>query len=363
MYPIRKRHLVLLATLLSLTACATAAPETSSQGPRSVSTAHQEQTSSPAARTYKIVHVMSYHSPWEWTDAQLEGFKASFKNVQVDWKVIQLDAKRISSPDQLEQMGQLVRGEIDAYQPDLIYTSDDEAQRYVAKHYNNTKTPVVFSGVNWEPSTYGFDQASNVTGVLETEHFVDNVKLMKQISPSVRKVAVVFDQAEIWKPVTKRMKAQLAELPPEIDFPIWDTIETFEQFKQRMTDYPNHVDAVALIGIFNFKDENGANVPYQDVLRWTAENSKLPDFSFWKDRAAHGTLSTVTVSGYEQGYEAGILARRVLEDGEKPSSLPMKPTVKGEPIVSLARAKKLNMKLDSTVLLSSKVYNRFIWEP
>jgi hypothetical protein len=28
------------------------------------------------SRPFKILHVMSYHSPWEWTDKQFEGFLA-----------------------------------------------------------------------------------------------------------------------------------------------------------------------------------------------------------------------------------------------------------------------------------------------
>jgi hypothetical protein len=29
----------------------------------------------------KILHIMSYHSPWKWTDDQFNGFKAALKGV------------------------------------------------------------------------------------------------------------------------------------------------------------------------------------------------------------------------------------------------------------------------------------------
>jgi hypothetical protein len=93
------------------------------------------------------------------------------------------------------------------------------------------------------------------------------------------------------------------------------------------------------LGIFTFKDEYGNNVPYPEVLKWTVQNSTLPDFSFWESRIGPGTLCTVIVSGYEQGLAAGKIARGILVEGRSPASYAIAPTVKGEPVVSLARAR------------------------
>jgi hypothetical protein len=40
----------------------------------------------------------------------------------------------------------------------------------------------------------------------------------------------------------------------------------------------------------------------------------------------------------------------------------MEPTVKGQPMVSLARAKKLGIQVKSSVLLTAQVVERFDWE-
>ncbi|WP_419659593.1 hypothetical protein [Desulfosarcina variabilis] len=98
------------------------------------------------------------------------------------------------------------------------------------------------------------------------------------------------------------------------------------------------------------------------MLRWTTENSNLPDFSFWKDRIFYGTLCTVTVSGYEQGLAAGTLARRILLDGASPRTLTMRPSLKGEPVISLARAKKLGIRVKAGLLLSAEVVTDFKWD-
>lgn len=311
-------------------------------------------------RTHKVLYIMSYHSPWRWTDGQLEGFKEGMRGLKAEYKVFQMDTKRNSSPEAKERMGKEAMALIAAWKPDLVYTSDDDAQEYVARYYVNKHIPFVFSGVNKDPKAYGFDGSRNVSGVLEEEHFVESVKLLQAIVPGARRIAAVFDDASMWEPVRARMKARIGQVPG-VEIVAWDTILTFDGYKRKIKEYPGKADAIALIGIFNFKDERGKNVPYQDVLKWTAENSRLPDFGFWIDRVHYGTLLAVTVSEREQGLAAGRIARSVLAEGKSPSDFPMQPTVKGLPVISLARAQKLGIKVKSGLLLSAEVIQKYEW--
>jgi ABC-type uncharacterized transport system substrate-binding protein len=308
----------------------------------------------------RILHAMSYHTPWRWTEGQLEGFKAGLGDVKAEYKVFELDTKRHSDARQLEERGKAARALVDQWKPHLIYTTDDDAQDLVTRHYLDTPIVQIFSGVNKAPAHYGFDKAANVTGVLEQEHFAESLRLLKRVVPTVRRLVVVLDDAQMWNPVVERMKA--AKLPPDVRIVAWDTIRTFDEYKQRVAAYPAMADAIALIGIFNFKDGAGKNVPYQDVQRWTAENSSLPDLGFWVDRVHHGTLVAITVSEYEQGLAAGRLARKVLVEGKSPRDLPMLPTTKGVPVISLARAKKLGIKVHSDLLLSAQIITRYEWD-
>ncbi len=313
------------------------------------------------AKKFKVLHIMSYHSPWEWTDSMLDGFKDALKGVDIEYKVFQMDTKRNSGEAWKQRVSKEARALIDSWKPDLVYTTDDDAPEYVTKYYVNTDLPIVYAAVNADPKTFGFEGSKNVTGVLEIEHFVESVKLLKQVVPSVKKIAVVIDDASMWTPVVQRMKAKLNQVP-EVQFARWDKILTFAEFKRRMIEYQSTMDAVALLGIFNYKDENGRNVTYQEVQKWVADNIKLPDFSYWKDRASFGTLCVVSVSGYEQGLAAGKIARAILVEGKSPSSIPATATTKGEPIVSLARANKIGLKIKSKVLLTAEVYKQFIWD-
>jgi len=347
-----------LITIMIISGCTTPAPAAGDGG----DTQPTPGPSDASTQKFRVLHIMSYHSPWKWTDDQLAGFKEAFNGVDVEYKVFQMDTKRQSSQEWIDNVTNEAKDLIDSWKPDLIYTNDDNAQKYVMKDYVGTETPHVFSAVNSDPSVYGFAGSSNVAGVMEEEHSIETINLLREIVPEVKKIAVVFDEGATWPAVKERMEGRIADELSDIEVVSWDTISSFEDFKKKMNGYQATVDAVGLIGIFTFKDENGTNVPYEEVLQWVAENSDLPDFSFWADRISYGTLCAMTVSGYEQGLEAGKIAKGILVDGEEPSSFPFEPTVKGEPCISLARANALNISIKSDLLLVAEIIDSFVWE-
>ena len=311
---------------------------------------------------YKVLHIMSYHTPWDWTEDQFNAFKEALKGLDIEYKVFEMDTKRKSTEEWKEKVGKEAREIIDTWKPDLVFTDDDNAQKYVAKYYVNGNIPFVFSGVNADPQDYGFVGSKNITGVLEQEHSVETIKLLKEIAPKVSKIVVIVDDDPTWNGVMKRIKEKVADHLPDMRLINFDVIHTFKEYQEKIKKYQTKVDGLGLLGIHTFKDEKGSNVPWQEVLKWTAMNSRLPDFSFWKDRVPYGTLCVVNVSGYEQGLAAGKMARGILAEGRSPSSYPMEPTIKGQPFINLERAKKLGIGIKSKLLLTAKVVQKFEWE-
>jgi len=364
---INSRKLVYLSLLIAIAGIAVlfflsrATPKKSRAG----SDKQVEGTSVPKsiepAQKFKIVHVMSYHSPWEWTDSQFEGFKDALRDLEVEYKVVQMDTKRQSSEQWKQKVAVEARGLIDTWKPDLVFTGDDNAQKYVAKHYINTDIPFVFCAVNNDPADYGFVGSKNITGVLEQLHFEQIIKLLKQLVPTAHRIAIITDPGKMWSPIIQTMKQSESKLPQDVEILGYYVLNTFEEYQKMVKNCQSEVDAIGMLGVFEFKDENGVNVPLEQVQRWTIENSGLPDFAFWKDRVDKGTLCAVAASGFEQGRAAGKIARGILSEGCSPASFLMKATEKGIPVVSLARAKKLNLNPSSSVLLTVEVVTEFTW--
>lgn len=332
------------------------AAKTADQHPEGSTT----QSTESLERTFKILHVMSYHTPWEWTESQFQGFQDALRDLNIEYQVFEMDTKNYSSEEEKSRKGDEARRLLDEWKPDLLFTTDDDAQEYVGRYYTNTPLPIVFASMNEAPAAYGYDTAPNVTGVLEHEHFVENINLLKEIVPDTRRIAVIFDEDPMWEPIEQRMREQIPNLE-DVSFVSWDSFNSFDSYQKRIIELQSEVDAIALLGIFTFKDEHGQNVHYRDVLKWTAENSMLPDFSFWKDRVTYGTLSAVSVSGYEQGHDAGLLAREILLNGKSPGELPIRASMKGEVSINAARAADLGITLKSQTLLRANVVTAYGW--
>ena len=83
--------------------------------------------------------------------------------------------------------------EIQAIAPDVVITSDDNAQKYlVVPFMKNSEIPVIFNGVNWDASAYGFPTA-NMTGMIEVELPDQLVQLLKGYAQGERLGYITID--------------------------------------------------------------------------------------------------------------------------------------------------------------------------
>lgn len=310
---------------------------------------------------YRILHVMSFHSPFKWSDDQDAGFREAMAGVAVDYRVFRMDALRNrATPGWGEAQGRKARALIDEWKPDLVYASDDEAQEHVSRHYVGKDLPFVFSGVDRDPQAYGFAGARNIAGVPEALHVAETLRLLHAVAPGVKRILLISDGGVHWPAVVARIRQRAADVAG-IEIAGWQVVTSFEAYQRAVTEAAGKADALWPLGQ-SFKDAGGRAVSMEQVMRWTTENSRLPDVALWDTPVRAGVLVAVTVSGREQGLAAGRLARAILVDRKSPASLPMEPAGKGVPMINLARANKLGLKVKSSVLLSAEVVSRFPWD-
>ena len=313
------------------------------------------------AKTYKILHVMSYHSPMGWSDGQFAAFKEALGPLPVEYRVLRMEATLNRSSAAVEAKGRQARELIAAWKPDLVYATDDDAQEHVTRHYVNQRTPFVASGVNKSPETYGFAGAKNVAGVLEPVHVAETVKLLHAIVPQARRFAIITDESPSMLAIAAQVKAHV-ETMPGCEVVAFDVVRTLDAYQSAVKGYQGRADAIWPLGVHGLVDAQGRAVPRDSVMRWTVDNSRLPDLGFWSERVERGTLVAVTVSPREQGLAAGRIARAILAEGRSPDSFGFRPDIKGVPMISLARANRLGLKVKSGVLLSAGVLERLDWE-
>ncbi len=134
----------------------------------------------------KIFFLDSYHKEYEWSAGIKNGFLSRLYETGIHLNSFYMDAKRENSPDRLKKIGQKAYQELVQFKPDVIIACDDAAQKYVIFPYLREQTiPVVFCGVNWDASEYGYP-APNITGMIEEEPIGRLIVLLQQFAKGRR---------------------------------------------------------------------------------------------------------------------------------------------------------------------------------
>jgi ABC-type uncharacterized transport system substrate-binding protein len=314
--------------------------------------------------TIKIFWLNSYDKNFPLLADNINAFKNVFEKVGVKIEIKEFDLNDLKNDSETynaTRNAEVIKL-IDEYKPNLIYVTDDPAQKIITK-YINTNTPIIFSGLNGDPETYGYDKARNVAGVLEREHFIETINFLKSIYPNkIKKIGIISQDESQWQSAMERIQKQITKFP-EIEFIGWDRVHTFEEFKNKIIEYKKDgADAIMYFNLIGLVDKNGNNLPETVAPKWLVENSHIPEVTFWGFAVEYGALLSVEVSSEEQGNNAGDLAREILIDGKLPKSFEFKATEKGLPYLNLARAKSLGLKqkdIPSVILINSKIINNF----
>ncbi|MEW5774669.1 MAG: ABC transporter substrate binding protein [Thermodesulfobacteriota bacterium] len=292
-----------------------------------------------------VVWVDSYHQGYEWSDGIERGIRSVLDPVGVRLQVIRLDAKLNPAEETVRKAGKAARDAIARIGPAAVIASDDAAQEYlVVPHLKGAALPVVFCGVNWDATMYGYP-APNVTGMVEVEavpemvsHFArdakgDRIGYISGDTATDRKIVEVFNRTHF----DGRMRAYFAE--------------TFEQFKSLFLRAQSETDMLFL--------RNNAGISGWDPAAAEAflrDNTRAPTGShlLHMDRYVVYTMGKVPE---EQGEWAARTVLRVLA-GESPGSIPLGRNQRTRLVVNLKMAKAAGVVLPISVLKTAEVIGK-----
>ncbi|MCK4650005.1 hypothetical protein KAT36_02125 [Candidatus Pacearchaeota archaeon] len=313
-------------------------------------------------RPIRILWLNSYHEDMEGVIGQIQGFKASLEDNSISYeiKAVHMDTKQEMSEEERQEVARESIKIIEKWKPDIIYASDDNAQKYVGVHYLNNKIPWVFSGMNGNPEDYGYSNSINMAGVLERELVNKTFELLQNVY-LVKKIGIIGDDSFSVSLARERVRPDIENIE-NIEIIGWYFPSFFEDYKEKIKEYNEKAEAILIFATHTIKYENREIVPVREVMKWTVQNSQIPEFSFWDFMADNGVLFSVQVSFYNQGYRAGELAKKILIDGERPIDLSIVSSTKEDVIVNLARANMLGLKIKSSILVNSEVIEEFPWD-
>jgi len=296
----------------------------------------------------KILLIHSYHAEYPWVAAISRGVAKAVHGKNILIETYYMDTKRNTSLEFKVEAGRLAIERINKWNPDIVITSDDNAQIYVTKRFVGKRPYFVFCGVNADPKEYGFP-ASNVTGIAEHPHFGESINFLHEIAPFVKTIAVLSDD----DPTSVGALTFMQNEETGIKVVSYKLTDAFEQWERRIKEDNTSVDAVAIYMYHTLKEKKSrTSMDPKKVMEWTVDNCRLPTVGFFEFAVEDGLLCGVAESGEEHGFEAGEMALQLL-DGADVRSLPIRYAKKGIRMINMKTAEKLGIVIPDEVLRSA----------
>jgi hypothetical protein len=240
-----------------------------------------------------------------------------------------MDLKRHPWPEAKAAAGLQARHVIDEWRPDVVIAIDDNAQEYAAKFYvNRPDIRVVFAGTNGSVAPYGYEDATNVTGILERkpltalkEAFMQpgfaNGRALRVVEIGDTSETVQLDHGYIaafdWKPL-RYVGAHL--------------VETYDDWQRAILAARDEADVILITNYrrLSRSRDDRTLVPPREVVAWTEAHAALPmvgvDGFFVED----GGMLAIATSPFEQGEVAARMALRIIDQHTPPSNIPVDTT-------------------------------------
>ncbi len=283
----------------------------------------------------RVVFVDSYHEGYAWSDGITEGIKATLGD-GVELTVIRLDTNR--NPDEEFKKGaaQKAKDSIDAIQPQVVIAADDNASKYlIVPFFKGTAMPVVFCGVNWDASVYGFP-CENVTGMIEVTPVDGLIQLMKQMRSGSRVGFIGPDIITCHKEFDNITKEFGIDVTPYF-------AKDVEDYKKGFLELQEKVDFIIL-------DSDGGlyNDMAADLQTFFAENTHKPTGSCY-DFMSKYTLISYAKQPAEQGKWASEAALEII-GGKSPKDIPTAKNKQGKLILNAKLAEQAGIEIPYSIV-------------
>lgn len=287
----------------------------------------------------KILFIDSYHEGYAWSDGITQGVQNALKKTAASLKIIRMDTKRNADEAFKNEAAQKAKAVIEAYQPDVVIASDDNASKYlIAPFYKGGSLPFVFCGVNWDAGGYGFP-AANVTGMLEVTPVP---QLIDQLKPLAKGDRIGFLAPDI---LTAKKEAK--NYKTVFGMELTEYYATgYDDWKKGFKELQNKVDILII-------DSDGGlyNDHKADMQSFVKANTTIPTGSAY-DFMAHCTLFTYAKVAEEQGFWAAESALKIL-DGTSPSQIPLAQNKEGKLIINMQIAQAMNASIPFEIIQSA----------
>lgn len=206
-----------------------------------------------------------------------------------------------------------------------------------------TDIPVLFTAVT-EPAEAGLVDSweapgGNLTGTSDLNPVREQLELLAEIAPDARTVGIVYSSGEVNSQVQVDLaKEAAAELGLTIEEATVSTSAEVQQAAQSL-----EVDA------FYVPTDNAVVNALESVIA-VAEQRQIPMVVGESDSVERGGLATYGIDYDKLGYQTGLMAVRILQEGADPAEMPVETLDELTLVVNQGAAERMGVEIPQTVL-------------
>ncbi len=277
-----------------------------------------------------ILH--SYHQEYPWTKNENDGFVQTLLGVE-PWReslisTEYLDTKRHAFTEEYKNFFlSYLAQKYQSYIPDIIFCTDDNALDFLMSYKEHLfpGVPVVFSGVN-NLAVQNLLDSSQYVGVYEKKELAPNVRIVREINPTVKKIIFIGDDSSTYWAIKTEAQKELTQIFPEMETKFLAE-KAFSQLIKQLEGQDGGVIFLTTVG--GFFDDQKKVLPLGKVIETICTTGNHMIISMEDVYMKRGVLGGYVTHGYSQGKEAAKIALRVLSGAavSEMSSLQESPNV------------------------------------
>lgn len=225
---------------------------------------------------------------------------------------------------------------------DLIFSIATPTTQAVKKA--TSTIPIVFTAVT-DPVAAGLVNSldkpgGNVTGTSDMEPINDQLKLIKDLVPGAKRIGIIYNAGEVNSTVqVKIAKDDAASLGYSI---VEATVSNSSEVNQAAQSLVGKVDAIWL------PTDNTVASSVAAIIK-VANSAKIPVVAAEKGMVEGGSLATLGISYSDLGYQAGLMAIKILK-GEKPANIKVETAKNLQLIINQKEADAIGLKIPDSIM-------------
>ena len=270
----------------------------------------------------RILFISSYSPSFPTFFLQIDGLKSELDDGRNVLDVEFMDTKRFPTEENLNRFYNNMKFKLAELPPyDIVIVSDDDGLNFVMKNKEElfSGIPIVFMGINNIDNAKKYSEDPLVTGVVEAASIGDTIGLAYTLNSNAQRVVALVDSTSSGQGDLisyYKLQSQYKAL----EFTDLDLSNmSFDEFGIALTKLTKE-DIV--LNLSAYVDNQGTVMTFPDSLSFILENLNQPLYHPYYHGVGDGMLGGRVISHYEQGIQAGKIAKRVL-GGEDIENIPV----------------------------------------